>query len=233
VTADVPREIRRSWRPILLAAGLLFGPMVPAYVAVRRDPEVARTLLPAEMIDRAEGGIARARSGRGYITVKEADRPVLASAIIGNNVTVTYAVFAFGLTAGVLSAWELVQNGVSIGAAVGLYASKGIANLILTFVVAHGVLELSAICLGGGGAFLVATAILLPGARTRRDALVANGRRAIALVTGATLFLLVAGTIEGLISPRDDIPAAVKLGVAAGTAVLMALYVASGRRSET
>ena len=38
----------------------------------------------------------------------------------------------------------------------GLYASKGILPLLLAFIAPHGVLELSAICIGGGAGFLLA-----------------------------------------------------------------------------
>ena len=40
---------------------------------------------------------------------------------------------------------------------------------------------------------------------------------------------MVAGTIEGLVSPRTDVPPALKFGVSATTAVLLAFYVTRGR----
>jgi uncharacterized membrane protein SpoIIM required for sporulation len=163
------------------------------------------------------------------VTVKDFERPVMASAIIANNVQVTYAVFAFGITAGILTTLMLVLNGVSIGAAFGLYASKGILHLILEFVAAHGVLELSAISIAGGGGLLIASALLLPGPLTRREALVVKGRRAIKLIAASTLLLIVAGTIEGLVSPRTDVPASLKFAVSAATAVLLAFYLSRGR----
>src|SRR5205085_5686247 len=57
---EAPREVRRSWRPILLAAGLLVGPALIAYQAVVRQPAVAATFIPAVMLDRAEEGVRRA-----------------------------------------------------------------------------------------------------------------------------------------------------------------------------
>ena len=51
--ADVPREIRASAVPILLAAALTFGPAAIAYTAVVRHPEVAETFIPPGMLDRA------------------------------------------------------------------------------------------------------------------------------------------------------------------------------------
>jgi hypothetical protein len=94
------------------------------------------------------------------------------------------------------------------------------------------VLELSAICIAAGGGFLIAMAILLPGEYTRREAFVINGRRAMRLLTASTLMLMAAGTIEGLISPRIDIPFAAKAGVAASTALLLAFWFSRGRGDE-
>jgi len=190
-----PREVRRSARPISLAALLLFGPAIIAGVSIARTPSLASQMLPAGMLRRAEDGVRRARSGEGYIDDPQLFRPVMASGIIANNVQVTFAAFAGGVTAGLLTVFLLVTNGVSIGSVVGLYASKGILPLLLAFVAPHGVLELFAICVAGGAAFLVAAGMLIPGDRTRRRALVENGQRAIRLIGVSTLLLLVAGTL--------------------------------------
>jgi uncharacterized membrane protein SpoIIM required for sporulation len=228
----VPREVRRSGRYILLGALFLFGPMAVTYGAVMRRPALAEELLPS-MVDRVNEGVARAkRGGQEYITTKDFERPVMASTIIANNVQVTYAVFAFGITCGVLTIVMLVFNGVSIGAAFGLYASKGIFWQIRNFVIPHSVLELSAICIAAGGGLLIASALLLPGAITRREALVVKGRRAIRLITASTIMLLMAGTIEGLISPRADVPVSVKVGVAVATAIFLLFWFTQGRGAD-
>ena len=226
---DVPREIRRSARPIALAAALLFLPAIISGTAVYREPDVARMLLPATMLDRAQEGVTRARSGEGYIPDPQVFRPVMATSIIANNVQVTFATFAAGMTAGLGTVWLLLANGISIGAVIGLYASKGIAALLIAFVAPHGVLELSAICIGGGAGFLLAAALLIPGDRTRRQALVENGRRAVRLIAGSSLLLLVAGTLEGFVSPIEWWPLSVKLAVSAATAVALVEYLRLGR----
>ncbi|MGQ0640186.1 MAG: stage II sporulation protein M, partial [Gemmatimonadaceae bacterium] len=190
-----PREVRRAWRPILLAALVFFGPATIAHIAVVRDPSVAETFLPPGMLDRAEEGVERARRGTGYIPDPELFRPVMASTIIANNVQVTFAAFAFGLTAGIGTLLLLLTNGVAIGGVMGLYASKGIASLLIKFVAPHGVLELSAICIAGGAGLLLAAALLMPGERTRRRALVENGRRAIHLIGVSSVLLVVAGML--------------------------------------
>lgn len=228
---EAPREVRQSWRAVALAAGLLFGPAVIAYSAVVRQPAIAATFIPAGMLDRAEEGVRRAREGSGYIPDPQIFRPTMASAIIANNIQVTFGVFALGITAGLGSLLLLVLNGVSFGGVLGLYQSKGIIRLILAFVAPHGVLELSAVCIAGGAGFLLAAALLIPGPRTRKRALVENGRRAIRLVAAATVLLLVAGTLEGFVSPIPNWPLAVKFGVSGATLVLLVIYLSSGRQA--
>lgn len=227
---DAPREVRRSWRPIVLAAVLLFGPALIAYQAVVRQPAVAATFIPAGMLDRAEEGVRRAREGTGYIPDPQVFRPTMASRIIANNIQVTFGVFALGITAGIGSVLLLVLNGVSFGGVLGLYQSKGIIGLLLAFVAPHGVLELSAVCIAGGAGFLLAAGLLLPGDRTRKRALVENGQRAIRLVAAATVLLLVAGTLEGFVSPIPTWPLQAKFAVSATTLVLLALYLSAGRQ---
>jgi uncharacterized membrane protein SpoIIM required for sporulation/uncharacterized RDD family membrane protein YckC len=229
VIYDVPTEIRRSWRPILLAAVAMFLPLVIAMTAVINHPEVAPTFIPVGMLDRAQDGIKRAKDGTGYIQDPQILRPVMASAIISNNVQVAFFAFAGGITAGALTTLLMVMNGVSIGGFMGLYQSKGILPLLLAFVAPHGVLELSAICIAGGAGFLLAAAILIPGRRTRRRALAENGRRSITLVCGSAVLLLIAGSLEGLVSPIPYWPLELKLIVSALTVVFLVIYLRGAR----
>jgi uncharacterized membrane protein SpoIIM required for sporulation len=124
----------------------------------------------------------------------------------------------------------LLLNGVSLGGVFGLYASKGILSLLVAFVAPHGVLELTAICIAGGAGFLIAAALILPGNRPRQRALAENGRRAMRLITASTIMLLVAGSLEGLVSPIPYWPLSLKLIVSATTFVLMIAYLRGGAR---
>ena len=232
VTYDVPAEVLRSWRHVAVAAALLFIPAGITIAAIVRDPPLAERLLPPAMLARADAGMTRANTGGDYLPDGTPIGPVLASLITTNNVQVTYVAFAGGILFGIGTALALVFNGVAaVGAGIGLYISRGIEGQILGFVAAHGVLELAAIAIGGGAGFLLATALLVPGDRTRREALVAEGLRALHLVACATLFLLVAGVIEGNVSPAR-ISNAAKYGVAALTFIAMVAYLSLGRSAR-
>ena len=171
----------------------------------------------------------RAKAGRGYVDDPEAGRPLMGSLIIVNNLQVAFVAFALGIT-GIGTVITLVFNGVLFGGVLGLYAAKGIAQLILAFVAPHGVLELSAIAIAGGAGLLLTTALLLPGTQTRRDALMANATRALKLIVCAIVFMLIAGMLEGLVSPIPWWPIEWKAMVAFATFVVMIGYLSLGRR---
>lgn len=228
IAIDVPTEVRRSAAPILVAAAFLFVPAAISYTAVVRDPAVAPTFIPTTMLDRAEQGVERARTHKGYIPDPEVFRPVMASQIIANNVQVTFAAFAFGITAGLGTLLLLMLNGISLGGVFGLYQSKGIISLLLAFVAPHGVLELSAICIAGGAGLLIAAGLLLPGEMTRRAALAANSRRSMRLLAASSLLLVVAGSLEGMVSPIPTWPLWLKLMVSATTLLAFISYLRGG-----
>jgi uncharacterized membrane protein SpoIIM required for sporulation len=215
---------------ISLAAAALFIPAITSYVAIVRRPALAYEIMPAGMIERAESAVAREKEGGGYLPSDETGPlPVMASGIATNNLQVTFQLFASGISVGIGTLLLLLYNGVMIGSAVGLFASKGVGHLIFAFVAPHGVLELFAICVAGGAALHIAAGILLPGALPRKEALVRRARRAIRLMAAVVILLLVAGSIEGFISPRV-LPIGIKVAVSAATALLLTAYLWAGQR---
>jgi len=230
IAFEVPAEVRRSAVPIAVAALFMFGPAVIAWTAVVRNPAVASSFIPTSMLDRADEGVTRAKHNTGYVPDPEVFRPLMASRIIANNVQVTFAAFALGVTAGIGTLMILIFNGISFGGILGLYKSKGILRLILAFVAPHGVLELSAICIAAGGGLLIGAAIVVPGDRTRKRAMVDNGRRAMRLLAASTVLLIFAGSLEGMVSPIPTWALWQKLAVSAATAVLLVAYLSVGAR---
>ena len=92
-----------------------------------------------------------------------------------------------------------------------------------SFVAAHGILELPAIFIAGGAGFGIARGLLFPGNLPRRVSLVLAGSRSVRLVLGTIPMLLVAGLIEGFVSPSNLHPPT-KFLLSAALGTMMVLY---------
>ena len=227
ILRDFPAAVVQSWQYVLLAFLLFAVPAAVGYVMIRERPALAEELLSPVMVARAEAAAENLAEGRGYAETSKEYRPQMAALIISNNITVSFGTFVGGLTAGVLTAWLLFANGMMLGLVVGLFQNYQALNYLLTFVLGHGVLELTAIFISAGAGFRLAKAIIAPGDRTRRDALVVEGRIAARMIGAVVTLLAIAGTIEGLLS-TSPAPAPWKYGVSAATAVFLVLYLING-----
>ncbi|HEX2081024.1 MAG TPA: stage II sporulation protein M [Longimicrobium sp.] len=216
---------RRRWKPILIASLLFYLPALLTFAAVRRDPALTSQLLGAEMMSRVEEAAEKEARGEGYVEMPEVFMPAMATSLISNNVQVTFMAFAGGILAGLGTAWILVLNGVMLGSVVAAFANVGQTMHLMEFILGHGVIELTAICISGGAGLWMGSAFLLPGRRTRREVLVTRGREAVSLIGGTALMLVIAGLIEGFISP-SDLPREAKLTLAALFALAMVAYFA-------
>jgi uncharacterized membrane protein SpoIIM required for sporulation len=92
-----------------------------------------------------------------------------------------------------------------------------------SFVAAHGVLELPAIFIAGGAGLGIARGLLFPGSLPRRESLVRAGARSVRLVLGTIPMLLIAGFVEGFVSPTN-LPYSIKFMLAGGLFTLLVLY---------
>jgi len=92
-----------------------------------------------------------------------------------------------------------------------------------SFVAPHGVLELPAIFIAGGAGFGLARGLLFPGSLPRRESLVRAGTRSMKLFFGTIPLLLVAGFIEGFVSP-SNLSMTVKFSLAAVLFLLLVMY---------
>ncbi len=150
--------------------------------------------------------------------------PLASSSIMINNLSVSFAAVAGGVTPGAYTAYLMVFNGLLIGAIGTLVAQNNLAYPFWAFVFPHGSLELPAIFFAGGAGFLLARAILFPGKYRRMDALKFYGSLGVQLVFGIVPMLIFAGMLEGFFSPNPSVPEPLKYLVGMGLFVLLVAY---------
>ena len=149
-----------------------------------------------------------------------------------NNIRVSIMAVALGVTAGIGTGLVLISNGMMIGSLAAVATNNNVDYLFWSVILPHGILELSAIAIAGGAGFVLARAIYAPGDLPRRDALKIAGGEAAQLLVGVAAMLVVAGLIEGFITPADISPD-FKMGFAALTGLAMTVYLFVKPREKT
>jgi uncharacterized membrane protein SpoIIM required for sporulation len=229
VMRGFPREVRRSWAPIGFCTLVTVVSALVAYGSVSADPANVHALLPGMALPPVDRALHDSNFG-----FDRAFSPTVASEVITNNVRVAAIAFAGGMTAGLLTGWIILTNGLMVGALGAMYQHAGFGPDFWATIAPHGVIELSAIQIAGGAGLVLAGGYLRPGRARRADALVAAARRAGTLVMGVALMLLVAGTIEGFITPqRLPIPVRGLIGAITGAGLLLYLLGSGSRRNPS
>lgn len=223
---EFPRAFRRTWRYTAVSFGVFLLFSVIGFAGSFRDPEFSEIVgVPPSFRE-----LYIETKTHWWENLNEANQ-VGASYILTNNIQVTIYTFAFGAMFGVGTLFYLAYNGANIASVVALTYRAGFANDLVTFMVAHGVIELSCVFMAGGAGLLIGSALIMPGDLSRADALKTRGKDAVRLMMGVAVLLVLAGIIEGFISPAPIDPR-IKFGIGGITGVALYSYLLLAGRAE-
>ena len=202
---EYPAIVQRNLRFVLasLLVTVAWGVLGAAITNAR--PEFMRHYVGPQMIATMERHEMWTKS---VVTVA----PMASSAIMTNNLTVSFVTFASGITFGLGTFFYLYVNGMMLGVIAAACHQYGMSIALWSFIAPHGSLELPAILIAGGAGFRLGYAMLFPGSLRWRDSVADGGIEATRLVSGVIPMLIVAGTLEGFFSPSHA-PVALKFTV--------------------
>jgi uncharacterized membrane protein SpoIIM required for sporulation len=215
---DFPLAFRRTWRYTALAFLIFMGLGAGSFALCFNDSAFA------ELMGVEQAGYLAKSNSKWWESLNDANQ-IGASAILTNNILVALKAFAYGAFFGIGTIYVLIFNGLHIGGILGVCyrANPAFANELVTFMVGHGVIELSCIFIAGGAGMLIGYSMINPKDLTRGEALKRNGLEAVRLAVGCAILLVIAGIIEGFLSPAN-LPPPVKFGTGILTGVAMYSY---------
>jgi uncharacterized membrane protein SpoIIM required for sporulation len=220
---EVPRVVEEMRASIWITVALFFGTGVLGWLLVSFNPELASLFASEKMIEEVQRGDLWTD---GILNIIPSS--VLSIQIMANNIVVSLFAFALGALYGLGTIYIISLNGFMIGGIFAFTAKYDMAGRLFNFVIAHGVVELSVICLAGAAGIQLGHALVYPGLKTRMAAFRDAVKRAGTLLPVVVVFLVGAGIIEGYISPDDSytLPVRVTVGVSYGVLLWLVL---SGR----
>jgi uncharacterized membrane protein SpoIIM required for sporulation len=204
VSRRFPAAFRRQlgmlgFATLVFGGGAAFGLALSAV-----QPELGRALLGAPAIQ----GLAE---GRLWTTSLSVVPPAFTSSRIAtNNLTVALTAWAGGILAGSLPLFVLVLNGLLLGGAVGVTLRYSMAGELLTFVAAHGPLEITLTLVAAAAGLSIGRALVAAGDRPRGEALRQAAADTLLVMGGCLPWFVLLGMIEAWISPSPAVPLAVK-----------------------
>jgi uncharacterized membrane protein SpoIIM required for sporulation len=207
---DYPLMWRRAWGYWAFATVLFAIAFLGALTLTQLDPAQAR-LFVSERLDLADPspGVSAEDISERF---RKMPSPPMAGMIIANNLTVAFSAFALGVTAGIGTCLVVIMNGLMLGGFVGFFVNYGLGYPLLAFLSAHGMLEIFAILVVSGAGLRMGLALAMPGGLRRSAALRIGARDALSLLAGTVPMFLLAGLIEGFVTP-SYLPGGAKIAI--------------------
>ncbi len=191
-----PAMVRKHWRAVILSMLLTLTGAALSFGLIMSDPAWGARLIDPEWAPVLEHW----KSGKQYQPGQTGLSAVMSSFYFLNNTRVAMLAFGLGFFLGIPTVYLLWSNGFLLGIFAAEMARVGKLGFFLVSIYPHGVPEIGAIFLCGGGGLLLGRALLMPGDLTRIDALREAGRDAIWLLGGSIPLILLAAFTEAFFS---------------------------------
>ena len=205
---EIPQVVRWLapyilWSTIIFVLAVLGG-----YALVQRYPELIALFASPDLIATVERGQLWTE---GLLNIVPSS--VLSVQILTNNIVVSLFAYCAGFLFGLGTLYILGLNGLMLGAVFAFVSQHGLRAQLLNFLVAHGCVELSVMCLSGAAGAAVGEALIRPGPAGRiesfREAALSSGK----LLIACAVLLVGAGVLEGYVSPNPRFALWARVGI--------------------
>ncbi|TXK80996.1 stage II sporulation protein M [Paenibacillus sp. N3.4] len=195
---------------LFLLGGLL------GFLSVWNDPLNLHMIMPGSMADGIDP--TKTADPRGDI-----HSPLVSTAIMTNNIRVAVLAFISGVTLGIGTIYLMISNGLLVGALAAVFMQSGKSYVFWAYILPHGIIELTAIFIAGGAGLYMGYRFFVPGPFPRKMRFLESAKESAQLLIGTIPLFVIAGIIEGYITP-STLSLEVKYLIAGLTLAVLALY---------
>lgn len=207
-----PAAVWNARKAIFISALAFFIPAIASGVWIANSPSAIDALITPALRE----AYIETEFEAYYSSAPAAE---FSTQVLINNIRVSFLAFVAGIAWAIPTTFLLAFNGALVGQAAGLFHDAGEAGRFWGLILPHGLLEITAIIVAGGAGMKMGWALVVPGDRSRSQALTEEAQRAASIIIGLVIVFIIAGLIEGFVTPSPlDTWARVSIGVAAFSA---------------
>jgi uncharacterized membrane protein SpoIIM required for sporulation len=205
---DVPQAAHELRSRIAAMACLMALSAAVGWWLIMTFPTLITLIAGEEMIEHVEQGHLWTE---GIINITPSS--ILSVHILANNIVVSVFAFCAGIFLALGTFYLVALNGLMLGGVFAFVHQHGLAKALFTFIIAHGPVELSVICVAGATGVALGESIIRPSMAARRDSFQACAHRVAPVLLLCAALLVGCGFIEGFVSPDPQFPLASRVTI--------------------
>ena len=194
---EIPYLIYQDRKQMIFAFALFFFFVALGAISAAYDDRFVRIILGDEYVNMTLENI---KNGDPMAVYKKQGELNMFIGITINNIGVAMKSYVFGLSAGVLTFFMSMQNGIMLGSFQYFFYENGVFEQSLRGIWLHGAMEIFSIVIATMAGFILAGSILFPGTYSRFQSFVTGARQSLKILISTLPFFVVAGFIEGFVT---------------------------------
>lgn len=219
---EVPFIAYQYRNQILFAFVLFFFFSILGAISAKYDQTFVRLILGDSYVDMTLENI---KNGDPMAVYKSHGNVESFIGITANNIFVALKAFLYGITAGALTLYIALNNGIMLGSFQYFFYEHGVLGESIRAIWLHGAMEIFSIVIATAAGFILASSILFPKTFSRKNSFKVGVQDSAKLFVSLVPFFIAAGFIEGFFTRYSNtMPLWLNILIILGTLAFISFY---------
>ena len=219
---EVPSIVYENRQMVLFAFILFFFFTMLGAISARYDNTFVRLILGDDYVNMTLKNID---NGDPMAVYKSGNSLGSFLGITMNNIWVAARAYIYGLSAGVLTFYIALQNGIMLGSFQYFFYEQGVLGASLRGIWLHGAMEIFSIVIATAAGFMLAASLLFPKTYSRLYSFKNGVQQSLKVFISTLPFFVSAGFIEGFVTRNSNImPLWLNILIIGGTLLVISFY---------